>query len=381
MVRIPPPQNPGTPSFKLPEPNRVIPSLNVAYEHSGSSDYSVARTELYRSNNAFVDGWLDRPRLPPTEYYQSSVVNDRRVTLTSAGSYYFRAIYGTFNQFRFTAPSDVNGVRTISRNRTFLVDPFALTEPESSSAGKDIYCPPEDWPCGRGGSTGGGSVPWYLRTTTHTAAMGPFFSTTSGSGGMTQGEIEGLLEGLSPAQLDGIADIVWEAYGEDVHDYFGADGGAASAQGGTGEPLRALMEPLAALDRDALWGPKRIALDRLLAVYDDYLAAGGGTSSAGKTGGAPAPAAFADVDAPGAGGAGLWPNPASTQLHVRLPEGGADVSVYDVAGRRIALLSAQTGTRATWDLRASGRRVAAGTYQIVVTARDGSRRTHTATVR
>jgi flagellar hook assembly protein FlgD len=85
-------------------------------------------------------------------------------------------------------------------------------------------------------------------------------------------------------------------------------------------------------------------------------------------------APFSVAEHAGTGALHLWPNPATAELNVELPmaDRACTVDIVDAAGRSTQRTTVGRGTaRWTWDLRsANGRRVAPGTYTVIVTAGD-----------
>lgn len=206
---------------------------------------------------------------------------------------------------------------------------------------------------------------------------------------------------LSPTQLDGIADIIWQVYGENVYDYFrvppeAIEAALLQAEGSFSNedesPFLAFLAPLDAADRSALGLVESLYLDRLLQLRDEYLAAAddrGASRGATTTATALTPATPEATRRMGDGpmwvSATVWPNPASDRLYIRAHGGQvAAVAIYDMQGRLVArkqtVPQAQQGV-VEWDLRAaSGRRVPAGVYQVVLTGEDGARQSVTVTV-
>lgn len=258
-------------------------------------------------------------------------------------------------------------------------------------------CPPDDEHCddhtgggGGGGTIGdgdgdsgsGNTVQWFQTYQTHTAAMGPFFASSGVGSSASQGEIEDILEGLSYDQLDGIADIIYEAYGEDVHDYLGApQSDARSAGTPPVSSFAEILDPLASVDRSAVTGLRALYLDRLVHLAQRYTteraAAETTKTDLSTSDRATAPVALASAEE---AALAVWPNPATADVSVRA-KAGARVYVYDLVGRRVATLSADGAGIASWDARSeAGVRVAPGLYRIVATEESGTRRSTSLTI-
>ena len=267
---------------------------------------------------------------------------------------------------------------------------------EADQAERTTYeCPPDDDHCndttgggGGGGTIGdgngssGNTVQWFQTYQTHTAAMGPFFASSGVGSSASQGEIEDILEGLSYDQLDGIADIIEEAYGEDVHDYLGVPPSDARSAGQA--PVSSFAEvlaPLMSVDRSAVTGLRALYLDRLARFAQRYTAAraDGELARADLATGdrTSAPVALASVEK---SAITVWPNPATADVSVRATA-GARIHVYDLVGRRVATLTADGSGTARWDARSeAGVRVAPGLYRVVATDEAGARRSASLTV-
>lgn len=371
-----------------------------AYEHEGDDQYSDAATQLLdRRGDAVLPSKQNR-YFENYMYYQTSVINKGTFTPTYDGTFILQATYRTHNPSRFSEP---DGFAKRSTPRTFRLCPSfnqncgeggrpgvaGGTSQGSGTAGRTRWCGRDGDQCGStgGGTPGGGttSVPSYLQTRRHTASMGPFFASANVGSSVSRGEIEDILEGLNANQLDGIADIIEEAYGESVYDYLEvpdeAIAGAARGSDPDESPFLRFMAPLDAADRSGL-GLKRVYLDRLLSVRDRYQATRAAEASVLERGATPA-GALSELDGPVAAvSATVWPNPTSSRLNIRVSGvQGAAVQVYDVAGRLVARIPVAAHSDAVqWDLRtASGARVAAGVYQIVL-MRDGARHATAVTI-
>jgi hypothetical protein len=389
---------------------------SIAYQHSGSSPYSAARTELRRTNGEIVSRNVDRPYQEQYTFYRPSVINQELTPVPSDGRFTIRAVYLT-QSIRFSEPQ---GIRERFGDRDFRIclnsnyscinggtgtGPIVAsqqssstgTEPGGETGGRERYCgldgelcPPVP-PCTNCGQH---VPPAFQRLRAHTAAMGPFFAASDIGTSASRGEIEDILDRATPTQLDGIADIVQQAYGESVYDYLSVPdrttNSAARPSGNpaiNASPFLALMAPLDYAAPGSLT-PESAVLDQLLNLKDRYQAAGTTASrgSSGEPAHAGASAAIAgEMDRAQAEiAASVWPNPASERVHLRVRGGlGARITIYDARGRVVTRLATSPTSQddvVEWDLRASGRRVSAGVYQIVLTGEAGARRSVTVTI-
>lgn len=396
VTNAPPPQFAAAPVWTLPTAGNPLIrdfDLRVAYDHSGSRIFSQAATQLFDASGSEARRWTDRKQLPRLdEYYNTTVKNGRVVSVPAAGSYSFRATYATYSP-RFSEPG---GFREVAGTRPFricdpavpgcssvrMAAPVATHEsPEREYSERD-----DDWNlstgCNSGGSSGPG-IPAHLRTRVHTAAGGPYFVTTRPGGSVSEGEIEAMLRRMNAEQLDGIADIVAEAYGEDVRDHMRVSSPTTPAQSVAlaeqqGEsPFLALIASIGLANPESS-GRGMLYHDGLSQLREQYEATRRAPAEPREDGRGTGKAEAATT---ASAGAFVWPNPVSQRLHIRLPGDGEHiVSIYDVQGRRVYAARA-TGSVAEWNLaRPSGERVAPGTYRIVVSAPESGRRVSTVTV-
>lgn len=212
-----PPQVAASPVFERPIPGTPVYSYvyerdrALTYQHSGSSPYSAAGTELRDSESRLVAAHQNRPMLPQHNYYQESVINQKLTPLPYDGRFTVKATYLTqsahFHEYQ--------GVREVSGNRPFRVCWYGdatciptggiLQRPEADEdvelAGKPINCPPgdPDMPPDDPGCSGGGGGPpplWFHSYRRHTASMGPFFAASNIGGSASQSDIENILGSL-----------------------------------------------------------------------------------------------------------------------------------------------------------------------------------------
>lgn len=392
---VPPPQVAAVAQFSMPSVSDELFIYNidreVRYRHSGSLGYSAAGTVLRTENGTPIRSHEDKELIIQGWYYLTSIINQWTFSMPADGSYTFEATYFTqspnFNE--------QNGIRTTVRNRTFRICLFSNSScisgngiiagnesasriESGTSSNLTPQCEGDPEGCGGGGGGGSPSTPYFQRRVVHTESMGPFFGASNVGSDVSQDEIEDALEQSTPDQLDSIAPIILEAYGEDIYEYMRTGGSLPTLPASDLSPFLTLTDAFADPNyTPTIWArPFVRTLTRLREQYVAMRNAEGveaGTAVGMDTNlGASANLLATPESVPAMPHISAWPNPVSSRLTIEAEVDGAvaTVSIYDMAGRLVTQLRANVaGGRlaAVWDVNSGGARVASGVYRAVIT--------------
>ena len=394
------------------------------YEHNSSGKlYSGARTVIRNAAGINQLQVQDKRLVFPTSneprgYYQSAAFNQEAFYPPVPGSYTIQAKYYTYspNWTAQTTDPDLNGqvqgnedrIQYNTSQRQFYLCPTLDVPtcldgsvrspgntiasishaPLPSGANKNpIECgwdlPPDGGdecsPTGGGGPSN--AIPAHHRFRPLLESNGPFFAAAGVGSSTSRSELENMLEGLDAGPLDDVAEIVEEAYGEDIYEYI--DGHARSDDDSPFLFLTGLyLNNAEGLERVYVPFVERLRQRYHHTAAQTSATGGGGAAKTSSAGAAVAPVmALAEPMITAVG-----PNPA--RAYLTIAHSGSElvrrVEILSLTGRRVIDLTARIAESRSirWDLRdRSGEQVAPGLYLIRITDIDGRSETRRVVVR